>query len=204
MDAKAEILERIRLAAVTPSNVEPKEIVRSTRPRHEIIEQFAEYVAEYRATVIRSKASELSEAIHKQLDLRGSSRVVIPSDLESGWCENCIRDANFSHRELNEFQAVVTACALGIAETGTFVLDCGPGQGRRVLSLIPDHHICVIREDQIVDSMPEAVAQLADAVKDGRPLTWISGPSATSDIELSRVEGVHGPRVLDVIIVAEA
>jgi L-lactate dehydrogenase complex protein LldG len=99
--------------------------------------------------------------------------------------------------------AVVTACALGIAESGTIVLDTGPGQGRRALTLIPDHHICVVREDQVVDSMPEAVQLLQTAATEGRPLTWISGPSATSDIELSRVEGVHGPRILDVILVSK-
>ena len=112
----------------------------------------------------------------------------------------CIRDSDKGQLELaiiNQADAVVTGCTAGIAETGTVVLNSEPDQGRRIITLIPDHHVVIIREDQIVSDVPDVIEHLNPA----RPQTWISGPSATSDIELSRVEGVHGPRQLDVIIV---
>ena len=113
-----------------------------------------------------------------------------------------VEDAGLSVQELDGLDGALTGCAVAIAETGTFVLDGGVGQGRRALSLVPDLHVCVVREDQVVGLVPEAVEKLEDAVRAGRPLTFVSGPSATSDIELDRVEGVHGPRVLHVVVVA--
>jgi L-lactate dehydrogenase complex protein LldG len=201
-EAKTEILNRIRAANVAKFTANRSTVVPSPRPREEIVEQFAEFVAEYRANVIRCGEADLANVIAEALLARNSERVIVPRELPDGWVSNAVRDTGLDHLELAQMQAVVTTCAVGIAETGTIVLDGGPGQGRRALSLIPDHHICVIREEQVVDSVPEAVAFLARAAAEGRPQTWISGPSATSDIELSRVEGVHGPRVLDVIIVA--
>ena len=111
----------------------------------------------------------------------------------------CSSDLDLTASQLDEVSSVISACAIAIAETGTIVLDGGPGQGRRMVTLVPDHHICVIRvPDQVVASVPQALPRLDPT----RPQTWISGPSATSDIELDRVEGVHGPRTLDVILVA--
>lgn len=125
----------------------------------------------------------------------------LPASFLSGGLDT-VQDSGQDHRSLGTFGAVLTTCAVAIAETGTVVLDHGPGQGRRALTLVPDHHVCVVYESQVVDSMPEGIAALGAAVRAGRPLTMISGPSATSDIELSRVEGVHGPRRLDIVLVS--
>ena len=138
-------------------------------------------------------------------DEAGALRIGIPSDLSDGWRPKrieLVEDASLSVQELDALDGALTGCALGVAEVGAFVLDGGPGQGRRALSLVPDLHICVVREDQVVGLVPEAVRKLEDSVKAGRPLTFVAGPSATSDIELDRVEGVHGPRTLHVVVVA--
>lgn len=198
-NAREEVLARVARANVRPKPAPRNPIVASERSRHDVVEQFAEYAAEYRANVTRTHEIELSATIARILN---GARTVIPADLPTSWCPQGIIDAPFDYRELETMQAVVTACAVAIAESGSVVLDAGMGQGRRAITLIPDHHVCVVFEHQIVDSMPEAVAELTASVAAGQPLTWISGPSATSDIELSRVEGVHGPRVLDIVIVA--
>ena len=138
----------------------------------------------------------------------GASTVVLPVGIEAAWraaveasgLEVLSDEPALSHDELNRVDAVVTAAAVGIAETGTFVLDHRPDQGRRALTLVPDRHVCVVRADQVVTDVPEAVGRLAASVAEGLPLTWVSGPSATSDIELNRVEGVHGPRTLHVLL----
>jgi L-lactate dehydrogenase complex protein LldG len=144
--------------------------------------------------------------MQRLLSERNSRRVVVPEGLPPDWLDADQPrelDTGFDARTLDSFHASVTGCAVAVAETGTIVLDGGPGQGRRAITLVPDHHICVVLVDQVVDTVPEAVAALASSVREGRPLTWISGPSATSDIELSRVEGVHGARKLDIVMVGE-
>ncbi|MBC6445670.1 LutC/YkgG family protein [Actinokineospora xionganensis] len=198
MTAREEILGRIRSAL---STVDKTETVVSRDYEQtiegDLVELFAERVADYRATVVRTAADRLPEAIAEQLAHFGISSVVTPADLPAQWVPHADTDAPpLRVPALDATDGVVTACAVGIAETGTIVLDAGAGQGRRALTLVPDFHLCVVRADQIVGTVPEAIARL-----DGtRPLTWISGPSATSDIELNRVEGVHGPRILVVVI----
>lgn len=197
MDARTEILNRVRAAKAQPLTAERAPVEPSSRSRTEIVEQFAEYAAEYRAHVVRVSNNQLLSTLRQLVPTDGWT--VIPSDLDPAWRLPEMReDHQLSIAALDQAGAVVTACAVAIAETGTLVLDAGVGQGRRAITLVPDHHICVVYEDQVVDSVPEAVARLNPT----QPLTWISGPSATSDIELSRVEGVHGPRKLEIVLVA--
>jgi L-lactate dehydrogenase complex protein LldG len=155
---------------------------------------FAARVADYRAVVERCAPDDVADRIHAAL--ASSDRVLVPAGLP--WpVPGATVDAGFSAAELDGFDAVVTGATLGIAETGTIVLTHGNGQGRRALTLVPDVHVCVVRAGDVVPDVPAAVALLDPAL----PQTWISGPSATSDIELSRVEGVHGPRTLHVVLV---
>lgn len=157
-----------------------------------LLELFTERVEDYRATVVRCPPDEVEAQIARVL---GPKSAVVPPGLP--WpVPGSVVDAGQSAAELDRIDAVVTAARVGIALTGTIVLDHGPDQGRRALTLVPDTHVCVVRADQVVPDVPDAVALLDPA----RPQTWISGPSATSDIELSRVEGVHGPRNLVVIV----
>ncbi len=204
-DAREAILASIRFS--NRSQLDAPAIPRKYRrpARKETpdpVEHFAERVRDYQATVNFTTAADLAGAIASALDDRASSSVVIPSGVSREWLANyrgkiCDDGPTLNASELDQIDAVVTGCAAGIAETGTVILNAGPDQGRRIITLIPDHHVVVIRADQIVADVPDVMSRLDPS----HPLTWISGPSATSDIELSRVEGVHGPRKLDVIIV---
>jgi L-lactate dehydrogenase complex protein LldG len=195
VNARDEILGRVRAAlsdAPRPPAV-PRGYA-AGRSVDRLLDLFAERVADYRATVVRCADDEVADRIAAALD---GARAVVPQDLP--WeVAGSVADDGLTALELDAIEAVVTAATVGIAETGTVVLDHGPGQGRRALSLVPDLHVLVVRADQVVGGVPEAVARLDPA----RPQTWISGPSATSDIELNRVEGVHGPRRL-VVVLAE-
>jgi L-lactate dehydrogenase complex protein LldG len=193
------MLRRVREALQdVPADEQPEAVASTRNYRHKgdveheaIVACFIERVADYQVTVRRVEMRALPEAIAAACAARGAQRMITPADLPESWLPTGI-----------ELLRVLTGCALGIAQTGTIVLDGGVGQGRRVLSLLPDYHICIISETQIVDLVPEAIALLTDAVQlHHRPITLISGPSATSDIELSRVEGVHGPRTLEVLVI---
>ncbi|MFF4272699.1 lactate utilization protein C [Streptomyces sp. NPDC001536] len=169
------------------------------------VDLLAENLADYRAIVHRCTADDLAVTIAGMLAARGARTVLVPPGLEPSWlaeteAEQVPDRIESTPHELDRIDSVVTACAVAVAETGTIVLDGSPDQGRRRITLVPDHHICVVQvPEQVVSSVPQALERLDPA----RPLTWISGPSATSDIELDRVEGVHGPRTLEVVLVGD-
>ncbi|GAA2748044.1 LUD domain-containing protein [Terrabacter aerolatus] len=193
MSARDEILGAVREAVAGcrgPVDVPPLD-----RPdRDGDVDLFADRVADYRATVVRCTPDGVEAALAAALP-EGAS-VVVPDGLPYV-VAGAVADDGLTPSDLDAITAVVTAATVAIATTGTIVLSHGPGEGRRVLTLVPDLHVCVVRADQVVDDVPAAVRRLDPA----RPTTWISGPSATSDIELSRVEGVHGPRTLHVVLV---
>jgi L-lactate dehydrogenase complex protein LldF len=205
--ARDAILGAIRSALVDappPPEVPRAYRRRSDRPRAEIVATFAERVGEYKATVRVAGDETLGEALSELCEGRAAKRLAVPADLPAAWRPDgveLVADAGLSPHDLDRLDGALTGCAVGIAETGTIVLDGGHGQGRRALSLVPDYHLCVVHGEQVVDLVPEAVERLEPALREGRPLTFVSGPSATSDIELSRVEGVHGPRTLHVVVV---
>jgi L-lactate dehydrogenase complex protein LldG len=199
--ARDVVLGRIRaaLAAAPPNPVAvPRDYAREALQGAPDMARFAETVADYQARVLRIRAEEIAGTIAALLPV--GATVAVPGDIPTAWVAGLSTvpdDPPLSNAALDATAAVVTGCAVGIAVTGTIVLDGGAAQGRRALTLIPDHHICVVFAGQIVDTVPQGFAALNPL----RPLTFVSGPSATSDIELERVEGVHGPRTLDVLIV---
>jgi L-lactate dehydrogenase complex protein LldG len=204
MSARDEILERVRAALA--DGAEPGPFARDYRRGGEaggmrLIELLDHRLADYGAEVHRVSEHELPAAIAEACAAHDVLRLGVPPGLRAEWrpfALSVIEDAGLSARELDGLDGVLTACTVAIAETGTLVLAAGPEEGRRALTLVPDLHICVVHESQVVDTVPAAFAQLGPLAR--RPLTLVSGPSATSDIELSRVEGVHGPRTLVILI----
>ncbi|MDQ0718108.1 L-lactate dehydrogenase complex protein LldG [Streptomyces luteogriseus] len=214
MNSRERILGRVRraLADVPRDDASYEQAVSRDYVREhgersvpETVDLLAENLADYRAIVHRTDTGGLAGLIAGLLEKRGAASVLVPPGLDEEWLAATgvprVADrAESTPGELDLVDSVVTACAVAIAETGTIVLDGSPDQGRRRITLVPDHHICVVRvPDQVVSSVPQGLERLDPS----RPLTWISGPSATSDIELDRVEGVHGPRTLEVILVDE-
>ncbi len=203
--ARAAVLERIRAALLDrpPAVAIPRDYERVLPTGTDIADLFVERVSHYRATVHRTTAAGLPASVTSVLATHGVGRLALPSGLPVAWLaaaphvELVGDEPPISFGDLDRLDGVITSCSVAIAETGTIVLDGGPGQGRRVLTLLPDLHVCVVMAAQVVGTVPEALARLSPT----SPQTWISGPSATSDIELERVEGVHGPRRLEVILV---
>jgi L-lactate dehydrogenase complex protein LldG len=174
----------------------------------DVVARFVERVSEYRADVVRVASRDVAAAVTDRCGVHGVARLGIPPDLPDSWRPSgvdLVPASGLDAHALDAIDGVLTGCALAIAETGTIVLDTGPRQGSRALTLVPDYHLCVVEEEQIVGGVPEAMTLIAAGIRRLlRPVTFVSGPSATSDIEFSRVEGVHGPRTLDVLVVSRA
>jgi L-lactate dehydrogenase complex protein LldG len=205
---REEVLGRIH-AALGPSPVVsgvPRRYRQAGGVVGDVVSLFCERAADYLATVRRLQEDELDAALAEACAARGTTRVVTaPGVTRQIPSLTIVEDStDIAPAALDRFDAALTGCALAVAETGSIVLDGGPESGRRALTLVPDHHLCVVRADQVVASVPDAIAALAGAARAGRPITFVSGPSATSDIELERVEGVHGPRKLDIFVVTPA
>ncbi|MEU0407657.1 LUD domain-containing protein [Streptomyces griseorubiginosus] len=211
MSGRETVIGSVRTAlGDVPSSESPDDVRVPHGPRADhagpdIVGLFTERAAEYRATVVRVPPSDAAAAVGRALARTGARSVVLPPGLP----EDLVPEGPWSRLEdvppltvdqLDAADAVITTVAAAIAVTGTVTLDHGPGQGRRALTLLPDQHICVVRASQIAPDVPDALQRLDPY----RPLTLISGPSATSDIELERVEGVHGPRVLDIVVIEGA
>ncbi len=209
--AREEVLALVREALRdVPATERPEDVLVARGDRasddsgpEERVRRFAERVADYRANVRRVAPADLPAAVGDALAARGAQQVIVPPDLPAEWRPagaELLVDGELANDVLDAADGVLTGCALGIAETGTIVLDGGARQGRRAITLLPDYHLCVVEASQIVGTVPEAIAALDAAARERRPITFV-GPSATSDIELSRVEGVHGPRSLEVLVV---
>ena len=199
--ARDEVLARLRAAleGAPPPGPIPRGYRRDDSGPPDV-ELFVDRLVDYKAVVSRCGPADVAGAVGATLD--GVPSLVVPVDAPAEWLSayggEVRPDDGLDLSTLDGTAAVLTGCAVAIAETGTIVLDAGTAQGRRAVSLVPDLHVCVVHSGQIVNSVPAALRRLDPR----RPLTFISGPSATSDIELNRVEGVHGPRHLHVVILA--
>ena len=211
--AREEVLARVRSAlgdVPASEGAADVEVGRDYRRRDdrsvaELLDLLAERIADYNAEVVRVAPDGVGAAIAEACRRLKLARVVVSAGLPDSWqpagVEIVADEPDLAAADLDNLDGTVTGCAVAIAETGTLVLDGQPRSGRRVITLIPDHHICVVSADEVVGQVPEAIARLGPAIRERRaPVTFVSGPSATSDIELARVEGVHGPRHLVVVI----
>jgi len=209
--SKAEILRRIRAANhAAPAEPEARSAW-ETLPRNykqagdlqpdTLLQLFEDRLRDYDATVTRTSRQDLANAIAFQLNARSKNRIVVPAGTQPEWLPQgftFVVDEALTPTQLDAFDGVLTGATLAIAETGTVVLQA-PGQGRRALSLVPDYHLCIVSAEDIVETVPQAFHRLQGTAD--LATTFISGPSATADIEMTRIKGVHGPRVLDVLLI---
>jgi L-lactate dehydrogenase complex protein LldG len=209
--ARAEILQRIRAATGGVSNAEvaragwtrlPREYRRAaTRGREAVLELLEDRLRDYDANVVRVGRDGVSAIVAKLLSERGKTRMLVPAGIAKQWLPvgvEFVEDEGLSPEDLDRFDGVMTGSTMAIAETGTVILQNVPGQGRRAVTLVPDYQLCVVREEDVVETVSEAMARLQETAE--LPTTFFSGPSATADIEMTRIKGVHGPRFLDVVL----
>jgi L-lactate dehydrogenase complex protein LldG len=200
MSARNEILKNVRQGIGEPSGALP--IQRNYIQQAPLdLEQFVSRLEDYNAGVYRCPEAALPATIAQAMEQRGKCSLVIPSAFPAEWLPDglsFVRDSDLTYNELDASEGALTACTVAIAFTGTIILTHSAHEGRRALTLIPDYHLCIVREDQVVQTVPEGIRELRDFRT--RPITTISGPSATADIEMTRIKGVHGPRTLDVIL----
>lgn len=210
--ARTQILRRIReannksadgeKAAKEWSSIERGYRRSATRSHVEVVALLEDRLRDYDAHVVQVAGRDVAATVAKMLTDRGLSRIVVPDGLDTAWMPagfDFVADKGFLSSELDGFEGVMTGATLAIAETGSVVLQNAPGQGRRAISLVPDYHLCLVRVQNVVETVPEALNLLGATA--GLPTTFFSGPSATADIEMTRIKGVHGPRFLDVILV---
>jgi len=208
--ARDEIMQRIRSAKGTSTNEAATASYRTlqrdyqteaTLSRDEIIDLFEERLRDYDAHVYRVSAGDVGRQVEEVLHARSVNRVLVPEGLPPEWQQGAafVVDRAFSPSDLDQFGAVMTTATLGIAETGTIVLQTAPGQGRRAVTLVPDYHLCILPASKVVETVVEAMRHLETTKT--LPTTFFSGPSATADIEMTRIKGVHGPRFVDVVLV---
>jgi L-lactate dehydrogenase complex protein LldG len=210
--ARAEVLRRIRAAKGGVASEEAARngwnaLVRgyrreATRSRQAILELLVDRLQDYDARVVRAVHVDVRTAAARMLEERKAKRMVVPRGLAAEWLPAGVEfvvDEKLPAAELDLVAGVMTGATLAIAETGTVVLQNVAGQGRRAATLVPDYHLCIVRVEDVVETVPEAIGRLQATA--GLATTFVSGPSATADIEMTRIKGVHGPRFLDVILV---
>jgi L-lactate dehydrogenase complex protein LldG len=212
--ARTEVLRRIRAAKGGASDeagvragwagVERGYRRKASLERQAVIELLEDRLRDYDAHVVWVGDGDVAVTAGEMLEKRGKRRIVVPAGIAAEWLPagfEFVVDEGLSAAELDGFDGVMTGSTVAIAETGTVVLQDVPGQGRRVATLVPDYHLCVVRVEDVVETVSEAMDRLAATAE--LPTTFFSGPSATADIEMTRIKGVHGPRFLDVVLIGE-